>query len=104
MSKLLEAMRCKIKEIVIEEHRPFSAGDFRRFEVDGQEFKMSHGTYRNYVSILKKNKEIEFAFISGVAFHTFPGKEFTKSMTADHMGVLYRYYQLPAGRLPSIDG
>ena len=86
MSKLLEAMRSKIKEIVIEEHRPFSAGDFRRFEVDGQEYKMSHGTYRNYVFMLKKNKEIEFAFNSGGAYHTLPGKKFTRSMTADRVG------------------
>jgi hypothetical protein len=47
---------------------------------------MSHGTYRNYVVILKKNKEIEFAFNSGTAYHTLPGKKFTKSMTADPMG------------------
>lgn len=86
MSKLLEAMKCRIKEIVIEEHRPFSFGNFRRFEVDGQEYKMSHGTYRNYLVKLKKNKEIEFAFNSGAAYYTLPGKKFTKSMTGDRMG------------------
>lgn len=87
MSKLLDAMRYKIKEIVIVEDRPFSAGDFERFEVDGQEFKIGHGTYRNYVCILKKNKEIELAFNSGAAaYHTLPGKKFTKSMTVDRMG------------------
>jgi hypothetical protein len=101
MSKLLEAMRSKIKEIVIEEHRPFSAGDFRRFEVDGQEYKMSQGTYRNYVVMLKKNREIEFAFNSGRAYHTLAGKKFTKSMTTDRVGGTSSHLSA-AGRKTSI--
>ena len=67
-------MRYKIKEIVIVEDRPFSAADFERFEVDGQEYKIGHGTYRNYVGILKKNKEIELAFKSGAAYLLFQEK------------------------------
>jgi hypothetical protein len=59
MSKLLGAMKLKIKEIVLGQARPFSYLDFEEFEVSGQPFKMSHGTFRNYISKLKNAGNVE---------------------------------------------
>lgn len=88
MSKLLEAMLHRINEIVNQENRPFSVLDFRKFEVDGQEYGMRYGTYRNYIVILKKKEEIEFdSTKDGMAYHTLPGKIFGNLMTLDHAGV-----------------
>jgi hypothetical protein len=89
MSKLLGAMKLKIKEIVFVQGRPFSYLDFAEFEVCGQEYKMCHGTFRNNISKLKKAREIELAFGSKPAFYTIPGKKFSKTMTHDHMEVIH---------------
>jgi hypothetical protein len=87
MSKLLGAMKLKIKEIVFVEDRPFSYLDFAEFEICGQNYKMNHGTFRNNISRLKKQGEIEVAFDSKPAFYTIPGKKFNKAMTHHHAGV-----------------
>jgi hypothetical protein len=79
-------MKHRIKEIVLEEDRPFSFPDFRHFEVHDEEYEMSHGTFRNYLSILKKQREIELAYRDGIGFYTIPGRGFAKLMTSDHMG------------------
>jgi hypothetical protein len=79
-------MKCRIEEIVAEEQRLFSVSDFRRFEVDGKEYRMSTGTCRNYFVKLKRERIIKFAYRSGLAFYTLPGREFPKSMTSDHVG------------------
>jgi hypothetical protein len=79
-------MKCRVEEIVAEEQRPFSVSDFRRFEVDGKEYRMSAGTCRNYFGKLRRERIIEFAYRSGLAFYTLPGREFPKSMTSDHVG------------------
>src|SRR5918912_805325 len=88
MSKLLGIMKLKINEIVLVQGRPFSYLDFAEFEVGGQTYKMRYGTFRNYISKLKRTREIELAFRSKPAFYTKPGKEFSKAMTHDHTGVL----------------
>lgn len=87
MSKLRAAMKEKIKQIVLLENRPFSFRDFREFELGDKRYKMSPGTFRNQISSLKKNSQVELAFRSGVGFYTIPGKKFDKKMTAHHMGV-----------------
>ena len=79
-------MKHRIKEIVLEEDRPFSVPDFRHFEVHDEEYEMSHGTFRNYLSTLKKQREIELAYRDGIGFYTIPGRGFAKLMTSDHMG------------------
>ena len=89
MSRLLGAMKLKIKEIVLVEDRPFSYLDFAEFEIGGQLYKMGHGVFRNNISKLKKTGEIELAFGSKPAFYTIPGKKFSKAMTHDHMGVIH---------------
>ena len=89
MSKLLGAMRLKIKEIVLVQDRPFCYLDFAEFEIVGQEYKMNHGVFRNYISRLKKAREVELAFGSKPAFYSIPGKKFSKAMTHDHAGVIH---------------
>ena len=64
MSRLLGAMKLKIREIVIKEQRPFSFVDFREFEVGGEKYEMDHGTFRNNISALRKAGEVELAFRS----------------------------------------
>jgi abortive infection bacteriophage resistance protein len=54
MSKLDDAMRKHINYLVFEECRPFSFCDFSTFKVDGKEYTMSHGTFRNKVSKMIK--------------------------------------------------
>lgn len=80
------AMQKRIKEIVILEERPFSFIDLKGFEVDGTRYELKHGVIRNYLSKLTRSGAFEFAYNSGVAFYTLPRKNFTKYMTAHHMG------------------
>jgi hypothetical protein len=89
MSKLLGAMKLKIKEIVQLQDRPFSYLDFAEFEVGGQTYKMTHGTFRNYISELKKAGTVKLVCSSKPAFYTIPGKEFNKSMAHHHAGVIH---------------
>jgi hypothetical protein len=86
MSKLLGAMKLKIKEIVLVEFRPFSYLDFAEFEAGGQTHKMTHGTFRNYISKLKKAGNVKLVSSSKPALYTVPGKEFNKPMTHDRAG------------------
>ena len=96
-------MKCRVEEIVAEEQRPFSVSDFRRFEVDGKEYRMSAGTCRNYFVKLKRERIIKFAYRSGLAFYTLPGRKFPKSMTSDHMGgTSFFSSSLEAGRKTTI--
>jgi len=88
MSRLLGAMKLKIREIVLIEQRPFSFVDFRAFEVAGEKYEMNHGTFRNNISALRKVGEVEIAFKSKPVFYTIPGKKFSKSMTQDRMGAV----------------
>jgi hypothetical protein len=57
----------------------------KAFEVDGIRYELKHGTIRNYVSKLVKSGEIEFAYNSGIAFYTLPGRSFTKQVTANRV-------------------
>jgi hypothetical protein len=73
-------------QIVVQEDRPVSFIDFKSFEVEGKRYDLEHGTIRNYFSRLTRIGFIEFAYNSGIAFYTLPGKNFTKRVTADHVG------------------
>lgn len=87
MSELDDAMRKHINYLVFEEHRPFSFYDFSTFKVDGREYGMSHGTFRNKVSEMMKAGEIEVAYYSPQGFYTLKGVSFAKPMTGNHTGV-----------------
>ena len=80
-------MRKHINRLVMKERRPFSYYDFLTFKVDTKEYSMSHGTFRNKVSKMKKTGEVEVAFCSTQAFYTLKGVTFAKSMTGNHTGV-----------------
>jgi hypothetical protein len=95
------ALRKRIREIVILEERPFSFLDLKSFEVDGMRYELKHGTIRNYLSKLAKSGEIGFAFYSGVAFYTLPSTRFTKQVTGNHVeGPLSLIHQLPIKNTP----
>jgi hypothetical protein len=59
MSELDNAMMQHISHIVFTEKRPFSYRDFLSFEIDGKEYSMKHGTFRNTISKLIKAGELE---------------------------------------------
>jgi hypothetical protein len=88
MTSLDDAIDVHMAHLVFEEHRPFSYKDFLHFEVDGTEYKMVHGTFRNKISRLVKKGAAEHTYNSGIAFYTLPGTRFGKPMTANHMGVI----------------
>jgi hypothetical protein len=81
MSKLDEAMLQHMRYLVFTEGRPFSYRDFRDFEVNGENYGMTHGTYRNKISKLKKTGEVEDEYNAGVAFYTLKGHRFGKAKT-----------------------
>ena len=73
-------MRKHIDYLVLKEERPFSFGDFSTFEVDGRQYHMSRGTFRNKVSDLSKKGVIEVAYYSSIAFYTIKGVNFSKQI------------------------
>jgi hypothetical protein len=89
MTNLDDAMDAHMAYLVFEEHHPFSYKDFLHFKVDGTEYKMMHGTFRNKISKLVKKGAVEHAYNSGIAFYTLPGTTFGKPMTRDHTEVSY---------------
>ena len=80
------AMDHHIEYLVLRQGRNFSVRDFRRFELDGKEYKMSSGTFRNKISERRKAGLVELDYKSGVAFYTLKGHRFGKPMTHDHAG------------------
>lgn len=91
LSDLIDAMIMHIHYLVHDERRPFSYLDFMNFEVDGHEFKMSHGTFRNNISRLIREGLVEISYRSNIAFYTLRGVKFDKAsktaMTGNHIGV-----------------
>lgn len=87
MSDLDQAIDKHMANIVHCESRPFSYRDFMLFEVDGKEYRVTHGTYRNKISRLKKAGKVELSYNGGMAFYTLKGKKFGKPMTTNHTGV-----------------
>ena len=88
---MTNAMILHIHQLVHEEQRPFSYIDFIRFEVDGQQYQMAHGTFRNNISRLIKEGLVEVSYKSNITFYALRGVKFNKAnlmtMTPDHMGV-----------------
>ena len=88
-------MKKHMNYIIYTENRPFSYRDFNRFEIDGKEYRINHGTFRNKVSKLMKLGKIELEYKSKAAFYTIKGVNFGKrksnpviqSMTHNHMEV-----------------
>jgi hypothetical protein len=107
---LSDTVMQRIKEIVLNEHRPASFLDFLpSFEIEGNEYHITHGTLRNIFSSLRRTRQIQIAFKTNQTFYTLPGITFgrSKMMTRYHTGVpssadndsIYRLIQdLPLGR------
>ena len=93
MSNLIEAMVLHIHHIVHEQCRPFSYLDFLEFKINEQEFKMTHGTFRNNVSRLMKEDLVEVSYRTNITFYTLKGAKFSKTsriaMTGNHTGVSF---------------
>ena len=80
-------MEERMASIVLSERKPFCYFDFLRFEVAGFEYRMTHGTFRNKISKLMENGEVEVSYHSVQTFYTLKGHKFGKPMTPYHMGV-----------------
>ena len=74
----------------IVEHKPFSYKDFRYFEVNQKPYKMTHGTFRNKISKMIQNNEVEVYTKSNPNFYTLKGCRFDngKLMTSNHTEVI----------------
>ncbi len=87
-SGLSDVMILHIHHLIHEEHRPFSYLDFMKFQVNDEEYRMAHGTFRNNISRLRKEGLIEISYKSSIVFYTLRGIKFGKAsriaMTDDH--------------------
>ncbi len=99
----LEVAMLQFMEFIIRnEHRPLSFLDFMHFEVGGREYTMTHGTFRNKISKLRKEGIVELTYNSGIAFYTLKGvkvgNQAATSMTGNRIGVLLQQVH----RVPNI--
>lgn len=90
MSELDHAMLKRMEYLVESEHRPFTYFDFLSFEVDGKQYKMSHGTFRNKISKLVKSGKVELSCNSGIGFYNLRGHKVGKAMTRNHTEVSHK--------------
>lgn len=77
-AKLDYPMKVHMQRIVRVQKRPFCYHDFLEFDVDGRRYKMTHGTFRNKISKLKKCGDVQLEYYSGPAFYSLKGFSFTK--------------------------
>jgi hypothetical protein len=88
LNEVDSALRKRITQIVQTENRPFSYVDFvPAFKVDGQNYTIAHGTFRNKMSEMLKAEKVEVVCISPQAFYVLKGVKFETQMTGDHTGV-----------------
>ena len=92
MSELDDAIEQHMAYIVLSIGRPFSFKDFLCFEVDGEEYKASHGTVRNKFNEFTEKEIIELDYKTNIAFYTLKGHKFGKKlMTPNHTGVSHNH-------------
>jgi len=88
LNELDLALRKRITQIVQTENRPFSYVDFvPSFIVDGQNYTIAYGTFRNKMSEMLKAEKVEVVYYSPQAFYTLKGVKSETPMTGDHKGV-----------------
>ena len=81
MTDLNTAVWNRMVEIVHLEHRPFSHIDFvPHFSVFGQDWSIGNGTFRNKISLLRKDGKIDLVYYSPQAFYTIVGVKFEKPL------------------------
>ena len=90
MTELNDAMMEHMAYLVYKEHRPFCYKDFKYFKVNEKPYNISHGTFRNKISNLIQNGEVEIHVKSNPNFYTLKGCVFDngKLMTGNHMEVI----------------
>ena len=88
MTVLENVMREHMASIVHIEHRPFCYKDFRYFEINGRPYRIAHGTFRNKISEMMQNGEVEINTKSNPNFYTLKGFRFDNGtmMTGNHTG------------------
>ena len=90
MSELDEVMMKHMKYLVYVERNLLHSRIFRNFYVEGKEYGMKHGTFRNKISTLIKTGKVDVVFRSaGMAFYTLKGVNVGKPIPSNHMGVSY---------------
>src|SRR6476620_10720893 len=77
-TKLDYAIKVHMQRIVRLENRQFCYRDFLNFEVDDKRYSMTHGTFRNKISMLMKNGLVQLEYYSGPAFYSLKGFNFAK--------------------------
>ncbi|MGI0051747.1 MAG: hypothetical protein ACRD8K_08420, partial [Nitrososphaeraceae archaeon] len=89
MTELDDVMKENIAYIVYIEHRPFSFKDFHYFQVNEKQYTMKHGTFRNKISQMMQNDEVEIHTRSNPNFYTLKDCKFDNDtlMTGNHTGV-----------------
>jgi hypothetical protein len=78
MSELEDAVKEHMAFIVHIKHRPFSYKDFLYFKVNGKQYRLSHGTFRNKISELMQKDEVEVQTKSNPNFYTLKDCRFGK--------------------------
>jgi hypothetical protein len=87
MTERDDAMQEHMAYLVFIEHRSFSYLDFLSFEVNGVQYNMSHGIFRNKISKLIGADKVELVCNSGLGFYSLKGIQVQKKlMTPNHMG------------------
>ena len=92
MTELDDAMKKHMTFLIYTEHRPFSFKDFKYFQINQKSYEMKHGTFRNKISNIIQNGEVEIHVKSNPNFYTLKGCRFHngKSMTGKPHGG-YKY-------------
>src|SRR5206468_6694493 len=81
-------MNARVRQIIFDKHRPFTYVDFCKFKIQGIQYDMPYGSFRNKISQKKRAGTIVVAYkINKNAFYTLAGEPFTKPkrMTEYHM-------------------
>ncbi len=93
VSKLDDAMLAHMSYIIDNEGPIFSYRDFISFKVNGKQYGMKHGTFRNKISKLKKKGKVIVTCRDVFACYTLTGVRLPRirPMTPNHTGVNYRH-------------
>lgn len=92
MTELDDAMKEHMVFIVHIEHRPFCYKDFINFKVDGKLNRMSHGTFRNKISMMIQDGKVEVYTKSNPFFYTLKGCRFGNGLMTDNHTEVINYY------------
>jgi hypothetical protein len=86
-AKLDYPMKMHMQKLVRIVQRPFCYRDFLDFEVDGEKYSMTHGTFRNKISQYVRNGYAQLEYYSGPAFYSLKGFNFAnpgRKVTDNH--------------------